>query len=52
MTLVSGSLRAADSYAQRHCAKYKRRAVLTGRGQLSERAVTMHLYDCVEDNDR
>ena len=47
VTLRTGSLRDADAYAERYCAKYGRRAVLITRGKMSQRAVTFHLYDCV-----
>ncbi len=52
VTLRTGHLRDADAYAQRHCARYGRRAVLTSRGKLSEKAITYHLYDCAPTNDR
>ena len=47
VTLKTGSLRGADAYAQRYCAKYGSHAVLISRGVMSQRAVTFHLYDCV-----
>jgi len=47
VTVRAGSLRDADASAQRYCAEYGRRAVLTTRGAMSQRAVTYHLYDCV-----
>ncbi len=52
VTLRTGHLRDADAYAQRYCARYGRRAVLTSRGKLSDKAVTYHLYDCAPTNDR
>ncbi len=52
VTLRTGHLRAADAYAQRYCARYGRRAVLTSRGKLSDKAITYHLYDCAPTNDR
>ncbi len=36
--LRTGSLRDADAYAQRYCAEYGRRAVLTTRGEMSQKA--------------
>ena len=52
VTLRTGSLRGADAYAERYCAKYGRRAVLTSRGEMSQSAVTFHLYDCVPPDAR
>ncbi len=52
VTLRTGSLRDADAYAQRYCAEYGRRAVLTTRGEMSQKAITYHLYDCVFDRSR
>ena len=47
VTLRTGSLRDADAYAERYCAKNGRRAVLVTRGKMSQKAITYHLYDCV-----
>ncbi len=47
VTLRTGSLRDANSYAQRYCARYGKHAILTSRGKMSERAVTFHLYECM-----
>ena len=52
VTLRTGSLRDADAYAQRYCAEYGRRAVLTTRGEMSQKAITYHLYECVLDRSR
>ncbi len=52
VTLRSGHLRSADVFAQRHCGKYWRRAVLMSRSELSNRAIAYHVYNCVEINDR
>lgn len=52
VTLRTGSLRDADAYAQRYCAEYGRSAVLTARGEMSQKAITYHLYDCVLGGSR
>ncbi len=52
VTLRTGSLRNADAYAQRYCAEYGRRAVLTARGEMGQKAITYHLYDCVHGGSR
>lgn len=52
LTLSTGSLRDANTYAQRYCAKYGKRAVLTSRGKMTERAVTIYLYDCLPAQTR
>ena len=52
VTLRTGSLRDADAYAQRYCAEYGRSAVLTARGEMSQKAITNHLYDCVLGGSR
>ena len=52
VTLSTGSLRDANAYAQRYCGKYGRRAVLTSSGKMSQRAITIYLYDCVPVHTR
>ncbi len=52
VTLRTGSLRDADAYAQRYCAEYRRSAPLTARGEMSQQAITYHLYDCVLGGSR
>ena len=48
VTLRTGSLRDADAYARRYCARYGSHAILTSRGGMSDNAITFHLYDCVQ----
>ena len=52
VSVRSGHLRGADAFAQRYCAKYGRRAVVQSRGQMNQKAVTFHLYECVQVDAR
>ncbi len=52
VTLRTGSLRGAESAAQRHCAQYGKRAELNTYSKMKQRAVSLYLYDCVVSDDR
>ena len=49
VTVRTGSLRSARTTAGQHCGSYGKRAELTSRAILKERAVTYFAFDCVTD---
>ncbi len=53
VSIKAGQWSNVDGAANRHCAKYGKRAVARGRTRLSGTEITnLYIYDCVTDDQR
>ena len=47
VTIRTGSIRSAQTTAERHCRRFRKRAKLTDQAVLEKRAITYYTFDCV-----